>query len=94
MSTCRSTPAGIRGRRRSIVVNDETQNLMVAGVDGSLALTAALWAAAAAQRRGAAVRLVNAFSISPVFSGPGALFPNSVPQLLTPRRTFRRTLAP
>lgn len=93
MSTCRSTPAGIRGRRRSIVVNDETQNLMVAGVDGSLALTAALWAAAA-QRRGAAVRLVNAFSISPVFSGPGALFPNSVPQLLTPRRTFRRTLAP
>lgn len=74
-------------------MNDETQNLMVAGVDGSLALTAALWAAAA-QRRGAAVRLVNAFSISPVFSGPGALFPNSVPQLLTPRRTFRRTLAP
>jgi nucleotide-binding universal stress UspA family protein len=53
-------------------VNDEIRNLVVAGVDGSPSSTAAaLWAAAEAQRRGAELSLVHAYSVPLLPSGPG-----------------------
>ena len=54
------------------MVNVEMQNLIVAGVDGSeSSLAAVLWAAAEAQRRGAALTLVHAYSIPPIFGSLG-----------------------
>jgi nucleotide-binding universal stress UspA family protein len=51
-----------------------TENVVVAGVDGSTsAAAAALWAAGEAQQRGAALRLIQAYSASVGFAGPGVM---------------------
>ena len=57
-------------------MNAEIQNVVVVGLDGSASSTAASrWAAAEAQRRGAALALVHAYSVPPVFLGPGVPVP-------------------
>lgn len=61
-------------------MNDETQNVVVAGVDGSASsLAATLWAAAEAQRRGAELYLVHAYSVPLLLSGPGVPVPDIRP---------------
>ena len=63
------------------IVNVEHPNVIVAGVDGSTAaLAATLWAAAEAQRRGAALSLVHAYSVPPLFGGPGYIPVDIAPQ--------------
>ena len=59
---------------------DEAKNVVVAGIDGSTSsLSATLWAAAEAQRRGAALTLVHAYSIPLLLAGPGATAPDLGP---------------
>ena len=53
-------------------MTEATNSLIIVGVDGSEpSEQAAFWAAAEAQRRGAALRLINAYSVHPVIYGPG-----------------------
>ena len=60
----------------------EIANVVVAGVDGSVSsMAATLWAAAEAQRRGARLSLVHAYSLPPVYSGPGFVPPDIVPMV-------------
>lgn len=61
-------------------MNDETRNVVVAGVDGSASsMAATMWAAAEAQRRGAALYLVHAYSVPLLLSGPGVPPPDIRP---------------
>ena len=56
-----------------------TENLVVVGVDGSASsMGAAMWAAAEAQRRGATLKLVEAYDVSVGFAGPGMMIPPNI----------------
>lgn len=67
-------------REDTAIVNEEIRNLVVAGVDGSASsMAAALWAAAEAQRRGAELSLVHAYSVPLIPSGPGVPPPDVRP---------------
>lgn len=64
-------------------MNDERRNVVVAGVDGSASsMAATLWAAAEAQRRGAALSLVHAYSVPLMLSGPGVPPPDVRPAMV------------
>lgn len=53
-------------------MNATNENMIVVGVDGSASSTAAtLWAAAEAQRRGASLSLIHAYSTPAMVGGPG-----------------------
>ncbi len=58
------------------------ENVVVAGVDGSAAATAAaMWAADEACRRGATLRIVHGFTVPfPGMAGPGFVPPNLYPE--------------
>ncbi len=61
-------------------MNDEEHNMIVAGVDGSTSsMSATLWAAAEAQRRGASLCLVHAYSVPLLFPEQGFAPPDLGP---------------
>lgn len=60
-------------------MNMRRTNVVVVGVDGSTcAAKAALWAAAEAERRGAELRLVQAWDVSFGFAGVGTMIPPNI----------------